>query len=76
MGDKRKIGPWRALERLVTSLLDRSDLSAMRLAAIEDRLAQLDGGDDAIAAKQEARSTLVINRASRGESTDLNLPRD
>jgi hypothetical protein len=49
-----KIGPWAAVEDLISKLFDASRLSSRRLELIEDRLANLDGGDDATKARRKA----------------------
>jgi len=64
MSDK-KIGPWRAVEMVLSQLSDFSALNRSRTRAIEDRLAALDGGPDAEAAARLAYDD--VNAARRRE---------
>lgn len=57
------------LECVVRRVKDTDDLANRRLAAIEDRLAKIDGGPAAGAAAKEALLDLVADRVSAGRET-------
>jgi hypothetical protein len=69
-------GVFGAIHGLLARLCDLTEWYELRQAAIEDRLAALDGKANAQAARREARSTLMQNRVSAGQSADLNFKID
>lgn len=58
---------WNAIGVIATRSTDTTTYTSHRLAAIEDRLAALDGGDDANAARHSAFARSEDARLIRGE---------
>lgn len=57
---------WRSLTALLTRQQDTASFQAARLSAIEDRLAALDGGADADAARRDAVAKVNAGRLAEG----------
>ncbi len=55
-----------SVKTIARRLIDGGDLTEKRMAALEDRLALLDGGDDAKAATRAALSDANTDRVSAG----------
>lgn len=63
-------GVWQCIRKLTAYIgqdKDLIDYQAERLARIEDRLAKLDGGSDADAARREALTALTVRRVEAGQ---------
>ena len=56
---------WNSVERLFKTLIGARDLANLRIAAIEDRLAKLDGGSTSTEALAAATKRLTQRGAGR-----------